>query len=355
MPVYHNNSIISKLSNKNERILQKRDYLDRIIFSDTDIVLGVGVNQANRDTVGNVVLTFNKAVNARATWQIGNNSKTIRTYNSATITKQLATNIDNNGAGNGANAEAFTNFIYIIDKSGITSLSITSTGTGVVTSSLSILSELPELTSITFGIASNPAFSILANIPLVRYLDMMINVANFSGLAILSNSNLVALALRGYNTTQPALLANLPASLYSLEITQMTEFVIDLKDYFTGNRISLNLSTVQSVKTINYTGGALFPSIIADTSLFRISYIIQILGGRLTGSSLSRFIVDFANQVTQVNLGNTVAKRMRFQGSTADTAYTDNTQPIYQTYTSALNFITRSVATGGLAISVQFS
>lgn len=119
---------------------------------------------------------------------------------------------------------------------------------------------------------------------------------------------------------------------------------LDLKNFWNGNpnRMSVNMDNFTGT-SVTYSGGAKFPSVFSDIAGYGINYIYyhgENTGSKLTGTALSRFIVDFANQVTSVT---SVNKRMRFVGSTADENYTDISQPHFTTYIAARAFITNTL------------
>ncbi|WP_313215007.1 hypothetical protein [Soonwooa sp.] len=110
---------------------------------------------------------------------------------------------------------------------------------------------------------------------------------------------------------------------------------------------------------LSYKGGARFPSVIelseslnftgfSADGIFYVNAESNIIEP-VNPDELSRFLVDFANQVTAVNLP-TAQKLIRIAGSSPNTSYTDNSQPKFKTYSAALNHITTT-----LGVTVQFT
>lgn len=329
------------------RVLQSRTDQSTIAFNNPDISIGLNINSNDRPNVGDFTITFNKDINAKVNWNIGTNANIFRSYSSSSIVKPFATNIDNNGAGNGSNAQSFNNYLFIDDVAGITSISL-STGAGTQSIHFQVFSNMPEVTSFVSNMAIVPNFAFLDYMQSIKNLNMIVSISPFSNLTSLKNSNLTSLILNGYNTTQPDLLDNLPASLYYLEIGQMTSYTLDLKNYFTGTRIAIGF---KSVGTVSYSGGAHFPQVIADTPQYRISHIYSQTNAKLNGTDLSRFLVDFANRVEAVNLGNSTARKMKFTGANYDSAYVDSdTTKTIRTVQDAITKIRE-----GLGITISFS
>ncbi|WP_027383049.1 hypothetical protein [Epilithonimonas caeni] len=346
------NTVIRSLSMDN-RVLQSRTAQNTIVFNSPDISIGVNINSTDRSNVGSLTVAFNKDIHAKVNWNIGDNATIFKPYFTNTIVKSFAINIDNNGAGDGSISQSFNNYFFIEDVSGVTSMAI-STGAGIQSIHFQLFTNMPELSTFVNNVPTVPNFAFLDNMRNIKSLDMKISVSAFSNLYSLRDSNLRSLFLKGYNSTQPDLLANLPNSLYYLEITQMTDFIVNLPDYFTGTRIAINFSSTQSIKSITYVGNSIFPSVIADTLDYRIpstGYLYNQMNGRLTGTNLSKFLIDFANQVTAVNLGNPLAKKMKFTGSTYDSEYVDpDSTKAIRTAVDAINKMT-----GTLGISLSFS
>ncbi|WP_379966959.1 hypothetical protein [Epilithonimonas sp. UC225_85] len=143
------------------------------------------------------------------------------------------------------------------------------------------------------------------------------------------------------------------------ELRQLSGLIIglDLRKFWNGNpnRMSVNMGDFAGT-SVTYTGGANFPQVISDGGGFNVDFIYYHginTGTKLTGTALSRFLIDFANKVTSVT---SVNKKMQFSGSTYDSAYEDpDTNKPIRTALAAITKITGSAATSGLGITLSFS
>ena len=322
-------------------------------YSNHDILFRVALNQSDRENTGDVIVTFDKQIPLIvANWHYGNNTYKFSEYrNTKSFSKVTKINSDDNGPGNGALYQAFNGYVYLSDISSVESLMVSSNGTGIQSVSVNIPVKLPNLKTYNCTIAQNPDWSFLEAMEGVVNLQFQTSTVGWSNISSLTNSNLVSFIYSGYNTSTIDIMSIIPASLVYLRITQMSSQIIDIGRYFNGTRLGLSLSSNQSVRQVTYSGGAMFPSVMNDHSDYKIDYIFQILnltsGLKMTPDEISRFLVDFANQVTACNLTN---KRMRFQAHTTNTSYTDNSQPLFKTYATALAHITNT-----LGITVQFT
>jgi hypothetical protein len=132
-------------------------------------------------------------------------------------------------------------------------------------------------------------------------------------------------------------------------LRQLRRLVIglDLKYFWNGNpnRMSINLGNYTGTSW-TYTGGAIFPKIFSDDPFLILDYILNQgeSDGKLTGTALSRFYVDFANQVESITSN---ARRIRLIGSSPD--------PSYPGVEAAIAKIVGSTASGGLNITIQYA
>jgi len=344
--------IANKKHTNNSRIIQSRN-ANNVLFSDHDMYINIGINQVDRENTGDVIVTFDKQISLIvANWHYGNNAKKFTEYrNTKSFSKVTKINSDDNGTGNGINYQVFPGYIYISEINSIESMTVSSNGTGIQNVGVKIPVKLPNLKTYSCTIPQNPDWSFLDAMEGVVNLQFQTSTVGWSNMSSLTNSNLVSLIYSGYNTSSIDLVSVIPPSLIYLRVTQMTSQVIDIGRYFNGARLGLSFSGNQSLKQATYSGGAIFPSVMNDHPDYKIDYIFQILnllsGLKMTPDEVSRFLVDFANQVTACNLTN---KRIRFGGHTANTSYTDSTQPLFTTYASALAHIT-----GTLGITVTFT
>ncbi|MGV4413884.1 hypothetical protein [Chryseobacterium sp. T1] len=146
----------------------------------------------------------------------------------------------------------------------------------------------------------------------------------------------------------------IPPSVRYLSHVALGNSNVKIEQYFnSATRMGLSHgNTFSGYGHTSYNGGASFPEHITETVDCPVPYILQLSLTNynittLTPDMVSRFLVDFANQVKSVTLAN---KRIRLQGLSANTSYTDNTQPLFKTYASALNHITST-----LGITVTFT
>lgn len=135
--------------------------------------------------------------------------------------------------------------------------------------------------------------------------------------------------------------------------------IIDLSSFFRGTakQVKIYSGLAGAWLFIKYEGGAVFPSVIeftepiinqsgyTQTGILHINSVSNFIP--MDPNDVSRFIVDFANQVTAVNLP-AEQKRIVIPNSPANTSYTDPTQPLFTTYTDALAHIT-----GTLGVTVN--
>ena len=145
---------------------------------------------------------------------------------------------------------------------------------------------------------------------------------------------------------------HLPPNLYYFRIYFIREMTMELSEYYTGNRVGLYLEAQNGISThkLTYTGKAIFPSVISEDANYPIDYIYHStsnINQKLTPTEVSKFLMDFANQVTAVT---TSQKRIRLTGMVADELYEDLSQSLFTTYASALAHIT-----GTLGVTVQFT
>lgn len=345
---------IEKYSNS-ERVLQTRQ-VDTVVFNNPDIIIDYEINTpiSNRDKTGDLIITFNKSLD----WIVGNYSigenykifKKVTSVNSISkVTKTLA---DNNGGGNGSNVEVFlNNYIYLSTTTGITSIQISNgAGGGINKFTLKLKTNFPDLTDYISMIPQASDFGFLDALPLIKVLYFRMTAgagSTFINLLSLKNSNIEVLSLVSYNGENPSnLLNSLPHNLYYLTTTQMPVYTPEISEFFNGNpnRVGLVFEGVQGILKVKYDGNCVFPSVLNDSIYFKSLFIFSIQRPNLpeyiykiTPDQVSKFIVEFANQVTAVNVTN---KKIAFMNHTANTSYTDLSQPIYTTYASALTYIT---------------
>lgn len=350
----------TKIFSGGNRVLQKRATNNGITFNEADIAFTFAINSTNRATTGDLIINFNTPLDyIIANFNIGDNKNIFKKVTStSTISKSTKINDDNNGAGNGSNYEEFfNNAIYIPQNqiNNIQKLTISSgVGGGINGINLTLAKVFPNLLFLENKIPQVPNFSFLESIPSILSLDFATSVASLQNLLSLKNSNIEYFVFRGYyalaNINTLEFTKNLPVNLYYLQVTQATAYNLKLEEFFTGNRFGLSLSTAQAVASVEYNGGAIFPSAITPkhTAIDYILYTANI-PTKLTPTSSARFLVDFANQVASCTLP-AAQKRIRMTGVSPDTAYTDASQPLFTTYSAALTHITST-----LGITVTFT
>ncbi|MFW2137091.1 hypothetical protein ACK2M7_12570 [Chryseobacterium sp. TY4] len=352
-------AVANKIFSDGKRVLQKRNSAQKVIFNDADIIMSVGysVNLATRT----MSIVFDKKVDAFFRFNNGLNAERIlEFFDSDKITKNLNPNEDGNGDVQNPAVPNINFFkdchIFLRDKSQVNKIT-TSSNNGNIWAFNEVIKFSDGWNNLTEIDASNFAEIgqiFIQNLPRLKILKLKLNRANSTGLSgdnfplnsLNSNSlQYLYFSSAGGITNITALL---PTSLRYLSIIGYYRNVnIDLKNFYTGNRIGLSMSNGFKA---SYSGGAIFPATISDDSDYPIDYILYLgssIDNKITGDEFSRFILDFANQVKSVT---TVQKRIRCVGVTANTSYTDNSQPLYKTYTAALNYITTT-----LGVTVQFT
>lgn len=351
-------AIANKIYSGGKRVLQKRNSAQQVVFNDADIVLGIGINKADRTTVGSVTVTFDQNIDIFSNWQYGANTNLFKeNLASMSVTKNLNINEDNNGAGNGSNAENVQSFFYLKGNLDLVNkITISQSSNGIQSTGLLIFTPFANLKELINNIPQSMNWLFLDSLPSVEYLTFVNNVTGMSNLLSLKNSNLKALQLSGYNLNNiNSLIQNLPTNLYYFRINGFISAEVELSEYFTGNRVGFVNSTLnggnstQYLRKITYAGGAIFPSILTEGKV-KVDYIFRQLNNapdanKLTATECARFIVDLANQVTAVNL---TQKRINFGGIVPDSAYVDNSKPLYKTYSAAENYVKNTL---GITIS----
>lgn len=275
----------------------------------------------------------------------------------STFTKNLTVGEDGNYSG--YTTEPRLNLIYLPEDelSKITKITCTSSsGGGLHTNvlfklykSLPNLKELDLKTNTNMGRTRDVDFlNFTPNLKILKY-------RGFAGIALKNHSSLKYVDIA--NADIPSFIENIPNNVECILLNYVLENNIDLEKIFKGSVKSLTMSksNAQAGLTINYNGGAIFPSIITNTdSDFNLGPILSWTitdqnKGNLNGSVLSQFLIDFANQVTSVDLP-TAQKLIRLRGLTPNTSHEDLSQPLFTTYASALTYITNT-----LGVTVQFT
>lgn len=195
--------------------------------------------------------------------------------------------------------------------------------------------------------------SLHAGISPNQNIDYLPKLRMFSGTYTSALKNLPSLTRLFVNLTFDTAVSNeFSATSNFPKLRQLSGLIIglDLKDFWNGNpnRMSVNMGNYTGT-SVTYTGGAIFPSVISDADGFSIDYIYNQEANtttKLTGTAFSKFIVDMANQVTSVT---STQKRIRAIGSSPDTSYTDNSQPYYKTYNTALAYL------NSLGVNISFT
>lgn len=350
---------INKIYSQGKRVIQKRTPSQLMTFHDYDISIGWTINKADRTTVGNVTVTFDVNLDIFSNWQYGVNSNLFKeNLNSMSVTKNLNINEDNNGEGNGGTYELISSFFYLKGSLDLVNkMTISQSSNGIQSATLRIFTLFANLKELVNNIPQTFDWIFLDSLPSIEYLTFSNNAnSTQSNLLSLKNSNIKALQINGYNGfSQNSLIKNLPTNLYYLRITGLVTTDVELSEYFTGNRVgfvnslSNSTNTFQFLRKITYVGGAIFPSVLTEGKI-KVDYIFRqsnfaAASNKLTETECARFIVDLANQVTAVNL---TQKRINFGGIVPDSAYVDNSKPLYKTYADAENYVKNTL---GITIS----
>lgn len=208
----------------------------------------------------------------------------------------------------------------------------------------------PELLTVT---AYRNIRSLHAGIDPGQNMAYLPKLRMFSGTYTSALKNLPSLTGLNVNITFDSTISNDFSSQSNFpKLRQLSGLIVglDLKNFWNGNpnRMSVNMGNYTGT-SVTYTGGAIFPAVISDADGFSIDYIYNQEANtttKLTGTAFSKFIVDMANQVTSVT---SAQKKIRAIGSSPDYSYTDNSQPYYKTYNTALLYL------NNLGISVSFT
>lgn len=128
----------------------------------------------------------------------------------------------------------------------------------------------------------------------------------------------------------------------------------EISKFFNGNplRSSLSVSSPNTGTTVKprYRNKAHFPLIIGQDLDYPLPCIIDVAGFgtiAMPSDELSQMLIDFANQVTAVNIKT---KLLKLKGS-PNTSYSDPAQPI-STYQAAVARITNSLSSEGLGCTL---
>lgn len=344
---------IKKYSEEN-RILQTRSVSD-VYFIDPDIEFTNGYTVPENNLESKIAtITFDKVLTkAAARFNIGTNAELFKNYSGTNaITKDLNENTDGNGPRPGAASNFFyKNYLFLMeqDKSLIAKISTPSTSLEITPIGGNIIFNhgWESLKEIDFSVGTFVDNINTEVLPVLKILKLSFNRStNENTFTGFKSSSLKYINLnRGLIVD---ILPLLPLSvIYAHLRGYATEMIIDLKNYFIGHRMGVY---VDNARALGYSGGAVFPAVISDDTDFRIEYILyqnSNVVNKLTGNSLSRFLLDFANQVISVEC---FYKRIRVRGSTPNTSYADLSQPLYKTYNEALSYIT-----GTLGVTVTFT
>ncbi|MGB3452968.1 MAG: hypothetical protein WBA59_03980 [Moheibacter sp.] len=114
---------------------------------------------------------------------------------------------------------------------------------------------------------------------------------------------------------------------------------IDLADVLKGQ---IHQFMIDRVNSISYSGGGIFPSTIEETDDYASSILIQLPASTVTSLSqieTSKLMMDFANQVTQVDIANPRIIR----GRAWDNSYTDTSQPYFKNMTDVNNHLVNTL------------
>lgn len=238
-------------------------------------------------------------------------------------------------------------FVFMSDYSTITTFSIAWLSVNGTLESIRFLELHPELLSFS-GVANIRSLTCPLHVnqdpsllPKLRqwYGGYSSSLKNLPSLKVLDTS----LSLSNNPSIHNDLLTGFPM------LRQLKRLVIglDLKYFWNGNpnRMSVNLGNFTGTSW-TYTGGAIFPKVFSDDPFVPLDYILNQgeNDGKLTGTALSRFYVDFANQVESITSN---ARRIKLIGSSPDMSYPG--------VEAAIAKIIGSVASGGLNITIQYS
>jgi len=320
-------------------------------FGEQDMVFQCGFNTGSTPRWGKFDFKVNQTrVLIRVVW--GENSyKMYEFLNVSSATISFMPGIDGNGGTVGMKFTNFQVIIYLSEPHLITNFETSTNsdnnrigwGTYYINTN-----RCPNITKIKATNVDSTTISGISQLPLF-YLEMISNNPSSITTAFSSMSNLKYLILNVWSGDLTIFHPNL--RFFNGRIQNFPTF--DLASFFCNtNRMGLILGGVYKPSNhIKYDGGAIFPEHIVEEKGMPITYILLLnntdfLITKPTPDMVSRFLVDFANQVKSVTLAN---KRIAFGGLPPNTAYEDLTQPLYKNYTDAMAYIT-----GTLGITVTF-
>lgn len=333
------------------RVIDVRD-ISKITFRDFDVKFTISVNNLSRDVGNSIGIGTNSLHRGAAVFNLGSNANRYVNFNANNVVKNININEDENGPGNGSNYEVFeNNFIFFENPEAVKELNFTGAKGDNSVSAFEINKSLKNLQKIKAQRAILPHFKFLEFTQQIKSIEWALNTNPPTGVSHLKDSGVVWLKFSGYNTLGGSnFLYALPNDLYYFNfnyISSLATHSINLADFFTGKRVGLSCATINK---LTYSGGAVFPSVLTELPGMEVDYILyhsNSVPNKLSAQETSRFLVDFANQVQQVNL---VSKNIRLIGGSVDVNYSDNTQLFFKNYTEAINYITTV-----LKVTVRFN
>lgn len=353
-------SIVKKTVN-DKRVLFSINSERKIHFDDADIV--IKHSQSN---------------DAPAQWKLNtgiNQNYFIRQYSQRDRPTDIAYNVSAlmSDAPVFSSYSSYHSYIFLTDMANITTFYhewVSSGGTGVV-NSIWFKKDMPNLNSLRLvtGMGNsgcsfnlNQKLSYLRNVKFLMHGGFTVWDDRFGEYAVMDKVKI--LISRTENNLKVIRNGGFPncESLHwycGNTLTSNPQLYIELSDAFRGNVKVLKIYSTHAQVRINlsYKGGAIFPSTIelSETLSFAgfftsgIVYVNSASVNPMDSNELSRFLVDFANQVQSCTLP-TAQKIIRIANQTPNTSYTDNSQPLFKTYSEALNHITST-----LGITVTFT
>ena len=343
----------------------------------SDIVFSLGTNLPPNETIDNIYTIHIDSTNPRPRVVKWNNKPSyydssfdLREYTGNRIDKNINRGIDGNSKTAPFNETGFYfNKLYLseIDRESITRLAFEA-GSNIYIVSCTLNSPFPNLKIFEQVVPTRANFtvnidtvspgkfpeSLATNAPNLEKLSIRSSTsssAEWTGLPLLTSLKYLRLHLTPQNNNFN-IFSHLPPNIYYFRSYFLSGITMELSEYYTGNRVGLYLEPQNNVSThkLTYTGKAIFPSVISEDPNYPIDYIYfstNNIKQKLTPTEVSKFLMDFANQVTSVT---TSQKIIRMVGMTPNTSYEDLSQPLFTTYASALAHIT-----GTLKVTVRFT
>ncbi|WP_234111460.1 hypothetical protein [Chryseobacterium sp. R2A-55] len=321
------------------------------IFGERDMIFRCGFNTGLTPRWAKFDFkTVQTRVLIRVDW--GENSYKMYEFTNVTsATISMMPGIDGNGGTIGMTSANYMVYIYLSEPENITKFETTTNSTNnrigwetywINPSTCYNISELKASQIDSCDLSG------IVDLPLVR-----LNVRSDNGGAL--TTEIGKMSTLKYCILNRLVVPNLSIFHSNLRFLSLTDnsTPLDIASFFNSpNRMGFEIARRSIVSgVLSYGGGSVFSPNITEDAPSDISAILSINTPNywtvtLTPDMVSRFLVDFANQVKSVSIVNKIIK---FNGMPANTSYEDFSQPLYKNYTDAINYIRNT-----LGVTVTF-